>query len=468
MEMDDERKKHEGKMNRLVEMANAQIKKNVKNSEVQKVERVEKLGQQEREDANRKPRFDVVSGVGYTQILDAMSHYYADIEYNTLPLSDQQLEFYTTFVKEVLLPRIAEKDCRFQFKEIIQSGSFKENTVINKKTYCQNYIEHEFDFMLCMKDFNYDSVIIINSHESAFKKIALVGDDMPLWREWCEVIDNENLLMPEKIMHAFEDAVKGVMEELMAQEKGLASGCIETSRNGPAVTCEFDIARLPLEMQSPYEEDERSIIQRKAGLNVINNWSIDLVLCLPTNINLGSQFNFESTSQFWPSKMLKEIILSMPLLLVPKTHETSQETWRVSTSPAELLLAKDIKQNYPLVAQCWIIMKAVMKTHLYKPKCVTSYILKSVVFQLLDHIPPDYLTKQTSPEFVLGILDAFVIGLGQRFFPHYFNKSINLLSSTLEHKDLDALLKICMQVRLQPDYYVRTTPNCDTYFTDLL
>lgn len=65
------------------------------------VERVEKPGQQEREDANRKPRFDVVSGVGYTQMLDAMSHYYADIEYNSLTLSDQQLEFYTTLQSDI-------------------------------------------------------------------------------------------------------------------------------------------------------------------------------------------------------------------------------------------------------------------------------------------------------------------------------------------------------------------------------
>lgn len=35
--MDDERKKHEDKMNRLVELANAQIKKNLQHSEVQKV-----------------------------------------------------------------------------------------------------------------------------------------------------------------------------------------------------------------------------------------------------------------------------------------------------------------------------------------------------------------------------------------------------------------------------------------------
>ena len=180
----------------------------------------------------------------------------------------------------------------------------------------------------------------------------LVADDLDIWKDCCEVLNDQHYLIPDRIMQRFEIIITNIMQELMEQENGLAPGCIVITRNGPAITCEFDIERLPKEMQSPYEEDERSIITE-----------------------------------------LRKTILSMSILLFAKSHEHSHQTWRISTSTAELHLARDIKQHYPLVNRCWLIMKAVMKAHFYQPKCISSCTLKSVIFDLLQNTPKSWVSS---------------------------------------------------------------------------
>ena len=66
-----------------------------------------------------KPRVDIVSGVSYDDLSNTISGYYADITYNSMELSDQQLDYFTIFVKDIILPCVIEKDSRFKFKEVI-------------------------------------------------------------------------------------------------------------------------------------------------------------------------------------------------------------------------------------------------------------------------------------------------------------------------------------------------------------
>ena len=94
-------------------------------------------------------RVDVLSGVLYKDLSDLMAHYQADRIYNETQIVTDKLEQFNMFV---ILPRIGEVDARFDFEEVIPTGSFKEHSVISQKTNFQNYIEHEFDFMLVLRD----------------------------------------------------------------------------------------------------------------------------------------------------------------------------------------------------------------------------------------------------------------------------------------------------------------------------
>ena len=421
-------------------------------------------------------RVDVLSGVPYKDLSDLMACYQADRIYNESQVVTDKLEQFNTFVTDEILPRICEIDARFDFEEVIPTGSFKEHSVISQKTNFQNYIEHEFDFMLVLRDLGAhsdgvslaDCVISGEEEQDAFKRIVLSGDSLKRWQDYCVLSDGNYLLNADKIMQSFEQVVDTVMNEMMEREEGLVPGCIAISRNGPALTLQFDIAKLPLEMQSPYPEDWQGVMLRKAGYNCINNWSIDLVVCVTAADIFNTYGSWAFRKRNWPSKNIENELFRMPAHLVAKSIDSVPNSWRLSTSRAELVLADYISETRPLVRNCWLVLKAILKAHLSQPKFITSYNLKTILFYTMDRVPPGYWTEENLPELLLAVIDSIIIGLGTRAFPHYFLPSVNLLSQSASEDHIFGLLQKCYQVRTKPDKYLASTPNFETYLTDLL
>lgn len=421
-------------------------------------------------------RVDVLSGVPYKDLSDLMAYYQADRIYNESQIVTDKLEQFNTFVTDEILPRICEIDARFDFEEVIPTGSFKEHSVISQKTNFQNYIEHEFDFMLVLRDLGAhsdgvslaDCVISGEEKQDAFKHIVLSGDSLKRWQDCCVLSDGNYLLNADKIMQSFAQVVDTVMNEMMEREEGLVPGCIAISRNGPALTLQFDIAKLPLEMQSPYPEDWQGVMLRKAGYNCINNWSIDLVVCVTAADIFNTYGSWASRKRNWPSKNIEKELFRMPAHLVAKSIDSIPNSWRLSTSRAELVLADYISETRPLVRKCWLVLKAILKAHLSQPKFITSYNLKTILFYTMDRVPPGYWTEENLPELLLAVVDAIIVGLGTRAFPHYFLPSVNLLSQSASEDHIFGLLQKCYQVRTKPDKYLASTPNFETYLTDLL
>lgn len=420
-------------------------------------------------------RVDVLSGVPYRDLSDLMAHYQADRIYNESQIVTDKLEQFNTFVTEEILPRIGEVDSRFDFEEVIPTGSFKERSVIGQKTNFQNYIEHEFDFMLVLRDLGahsegvslVDCVISGKEKQEAFKHV-LSGDSLKRWQDCCVFRDGNHLLDADKIMQSFEEAGVTVMNEMMEREEGFVPGCIAISRNGPALTLQFDIAKLPLEMQSPYPEDWQGVTLRKAGYNCINNWSIDLVICVTAADIFNTYDSWTSRKRKWPSNDVEKELVRMSAHLVAKSIDSIPHSWRLSTSRAELILADYIIETQPLVRKCWLVLKAILKAHLSQPKFITSYNLKTIPFYTMDHVPPGYWTEENLPELLLAVIDAISIGLATRAFPHYFLPSVNLLSQSASEDHVNGLLQKCYQVRTKPGKYLASTPNFETYLTDLL
>lgn len=421
-------------------------------------------------------RVDVLSGVPYRDLSDLMAHYQADRIYNESQIVTDKLEQFNTFVTEEILPRIGEVDSRFDFEEVIPTGSFKEHSVISQKTNFQNYIEHEFDFMLVLRDLRahsegvslVDCVISGKEKQEAFKHVVLSGDSLKRWQDCCVFRDGNHLLDADKIMQSFEEAGVTVMNEMMEREEGFVPGCIAISRNGPALTLQFDIAKLPLEMQSPYPEDWQGVTLRKAGYNCINNWSIDLVICVTAADIFNTYDSWTSRKRKWPSNDVEKELVRMSAHLVAKSIDSIPHSWRLSTSRAELILADYIIETQPLVRKCWLVLKAILKAHLSQPKFITSYNLKTILFYTMAHVPPGYWTEENLPELLLAVIDAISIGLATRAFPHYFLPSVNLLSQSASEDHVNGLLQKCYQVRTKPGKYLASTPNFETYLTDLL
>lgn len=427
-------------------------------------------------ESSPQERVDLLSGVPYRDLSDLMAHYQADRIYNESQIVSNKLEQFNTFVTEEILPRICEVDGRFDFEEVIPTGSFKEQSVISQKTNFQNYVEHEYDFMLVLRDLGahsegvslVDCVISGEEKQDAFKHIFVSGDSLKRWQDCCVLRDGNHLLDADKIMQSFEKVVVTVMNEMMEREEGFVPGCIAISRNGPALTLQFDIAKLPLEMQSPYPEDWQGVTLRKAGYNCINNWSIDLVVCVTAAHVFNTYDSWASRKRRWPSKDVEKELVRLPAHLVAKSIDSIPHSWRLSTSRAELILANYISETQPLVRKCWLVLKAILKAHLSQPKFITSYNLKTILFYTMDRVPPGYWTEENLPELLLAVIDIIIIGLGTRAFPHYFLPSVNLLSQSASEDHVVGLLQKCYQVRTKPDKYLASTPNFGTYLTDLL
>lgn len=427
-------------------------------------------------ESSPQERVDLLSGVPYRDLSDLMAHYQADRIYNESQIVSNKLEQFNTFVTEEILPRICEVDGRFDFEEVIPTGSFKEQSVISQKTNFQNYVEHEFDFMLVLRDLGahsegvslVDCVISGEEKQDAFKHIFVSGDSLKRWQDCCVLRDGNHLLDADKIMQSFEKVVVTVMNEMMEREEGFVPGCIAISRNGPALTLQFDIAKLPLEMQSPYPEDWQGVTLRKAGYNCINNWSIDLVVCVTAAHVFNTYDSWASRKRRWPSKDVEKELVRLPAHLVAKSIDSIPHSWRLSTSRAELILPNYISETQPLVRKCWLVLKAILKAHLSQPKFITSYNLKTILFYTMDRVPPGYWTEENLPELLLAVIDIIIIGLGTRAFPHYFLPSVNLLSQSASEDHVVGLLQKCYQVRTKPDKYLASTPNFGTYLTDLL
>lgn len=427
-------------------------------------------------ESSPQERVDLLSGVPYRDLSDLMAHYQADRIYNESQIVSNKLEQFNTFVTEEILPRICQVDGRFDFEEVIPTGSFKEQSVISQKTNFQNYVEQEFDFMLVLRDLGahsegvslVDCVISGEEKQDAFKHIFVSGDSLKRWQDCCVLRDGNHLLDADKIMQSFEKVVVTVMNEMMEREEGFVPGCIAISRNGPALTLQFDIAKLPLEMQSPYPEDWQGVTLRKAGYNCINNWSIDLVVCVTAAHVFNTYDSWASRKRRWPSKDVEKELVRLPAHLVAKSIDSIPHSWRLSTSRAELILANYISETQPLVRKCWLVLKAILKAHLSQPKFITSYNLKTILFYSMDRVPPGYWTEENLPELLLAVIDIIIIGLGTRAFPHYFLPSVNLLSQSASEDHVVGLLQKCYQVRTKPDKYLASTPNFETYLTDLL
>jgi len=142
----------------------------------------------------------------------------------------------------------------------------------------------------------------------------------------------------------------------------------------------------------------------------------------------------------WPSEALQNKIASMIGYVVPVGNKSSQEPdieWRISYTTAEKELVRNMNNGQVKV---YVVLKLVQKERL-KPVCknFTSYIVKNLVFWVLEKSPMSMFTPDT---LVDGILSAFVMlkeCLERKTLPCYMIAERNLFDERVGEEDIASL-----------------------------
>ena len=108
-----------------------------------------------------------------------------------------------------------------------------------------------------------------------------------------------------------------------------------------------------------------------------------------------------------------------------KLHETNLSVWRISYSWIE----KECVNSLPPEPKiCLIILKAIRRKHLSKPKGLISYHMKSVFLYTLDKTGSDWKRSDRAGN-ILRLLEAVAEALRSRSLPRYFETRLNTLES---------------------------------------
>ncbi|XP_053385268.1 uncharacterized protein LOC128550367 [Mercenaria mercenaria] len=182
-------------------------------------------------------------------------------------------------------------------------------------------------------------------------------------------------------------------------------------------------------------------------------------------------------SRKWPSKVILknilesgcQVVAKRPLALYSKpVVEERDPYFRLSFALSEIILANSMKEQQLL---CWRVLKAYQKCFLEtKPKCLTSYHWKNVMFWVNEDLDESFWTNENVPVAVLKCLDFMTDCLQKRNLPFYFVRRMNLLNGCDETL-FDVLREQVELIRREPLAFLKRfmskPPKSETHFIDI-
>lgn len=133
----------------------------------------------------------------------------------------------------------------------------------------------------------------------------------------------------------------------------------------------------------------------------------------------------QSTTK-WLTQSQLEKLRSTRCSIVTKSWESNEENlalWRISFSGLERQCVNALPPEPKI---CLIIVKAIRRKFLSKPKGLISYHVKTVLFYTLDKNGSDWRKPERAKN-VLGLLESLVEALKTRSLPLYFEPRLNTL-----------------------------------------
>lgn len=173
------------------------------------------------------------------------------------------------------------------------------------------------------------------------------------------------------------------------------------------------------------------------------NWQnqiIDIAPAILCDVPAAVKDEWLKRKRCWPNQELVEKISRLQCYLMAKPHPFTTNRlleWRFSFSSAELLLSSVIK---PWQKQCLMVLKALRRKHLQKPKVIASYHLKTVLFRVLESLPERHLRESVSKgAFLVKLLGELISCVRHKNLPNFFIPQNNMFRH-YENKDLETVL----------------------------
>ena len=259
----------------------------------------------------------------------------------------------------------------------------------------------DFDFMLIPENLSIPSNSYLEpSSTLGFYQIKM-DSGVPGFEEWSDCCISRNT--QNGCLYISQFLIKDKLRKIFQQFE----------KEGPFIVKEGDLAF------------QIGII---GGNNVL---LFDLVFAISCSFWPRSANEWIERKRSWPTKESILQVVQGGFHFVPKSNPKGNADldWRISFSKAETILTySPLVHWYTHVP--WRILKALMQNKYWlqsRPKFLSSYILKTLLFYAMERIPElywldaDYLLKS-----ILGIIDDLIRCLAVQNCPHYFMPQINL------------------------------------------
>jgi len=258
-----------------------------------------------------------------------------------------------------------------------------------------------------------------------------------------------SLVFQNEYTNTFPGYVRLRADRAVRDQRGLFSQrCIHTGNHY--------LSRL-ITMQALYQDDPSNVINGPARTSnssirikelfgfVVDgpNNCTDFVRALPfVSINVLEKWMGRERHHEWPPRALQRKISEMTGYVVPVGHKFSEHKdveWRISYTTAEKKLVRSMND---VQVKLYVVLKFVQKDRL-KPICqnFTSYMVKNLVFWVLEETPMRNLTPETLVGRILTALWHLKQFLENKFLPCYIIPERNLFDGRMNGSECVSLLK---------------------------
>jgi len=204
-----------------------------------------------------------------------------------------------------------------------------------------------------------------------------------------------------------------------------------------------------LTMQTLSLNDPRYLINGPACTSTADNSigaklkiDFDSVLALPfVSLNVMEKWMGRERRHEWPPRALQRTIFTMIGYVVPVGHKFSEHKdieWKISYTTAEKKLVRSMND---VQVKLYVVLKFVQKDRL-KPICqnFTSYMVKNLVFWVLELTPRRYLTPETLVDRILTAFCHLKQFLENKFLPCYMIPERNLFDGRMDEVECALLI----------------------------
>ncbi|XP_052067852.1 uncharacterized protein LOC127707406 [Mytilus californianus] len=129
----------------------------------------------------------------------------------------------------------------------------------------------------------------------------------------------------------------------------------------------------------------------------------------------------------WPSPVLIKNIVDQGCGFVATAHPSCKNNdlqWRMSFAKSEQILVRSLNHTQ---VRAYLFFKSLFRLHLSEPECLSSYMMKNVLFWTLELIPPDVWSTENIMYCVESIVDMLCAYLNEAIIPNFFLPNQNLI-----------------------------------------